>query len=123
MLMCEGQEAIVFPLSKVKDLLGSAKRSQVNTYTCLSTTSSSVHPDRLWGLFLSTEQVNELFNAEHEPLHIFSIPSGVHHPHEVLGAGPLLQDHLPTPTSNTGTGSVPMEIDEDEGLSLAQQRS
>ncbi|KAG1842190.1 hypothetical protein DFJ58DRAFT_732177 [Suillus subalutaceus] len=119
----KGKKRLFSALSKARVILGSVKRSRVDGYTRLSTTSSGEHPHHPRGSFPSTEQANEPFNTEPEPSHVCSTPSGMHHSHEVSGAGPSSQDHPLTAASNASIGTTPMEIDEDESLSLAQWRS
>ncbi|KAG0703605.1 hypothetical protein DFH29DRAFT_998432 [Suillus ampliporus] len=113
----QGKKRLFSALSKAKDLLGSAKWSRVDgssrPYACLSAASSSAQPHRPCDPSPSANQVNE--GSVAGPSNTGSTLLAMHPPKEVSCAA--------FSSLNTNLSAAPIEIDDDEGLSLAQRRS
>lgn len=101
-------------LSKAKDLLGSAKRSRVDNNSGRHSSSMQFDCPRM---LLSYDQVNEMLNADLESSNIHPTAPEMH-PAQQMSCDSS-SHNAPTSVSNLDTASML----EDEGLSLAQQRS
>ncbi|KAG2340115.1 hypothetical protein BDR05DRAFT_950725 [Suillus weaverae] len=115
----KGKKCLLSALLRAKELLGSAKRSQLDAnggrqYMRSCMTSLSMQPHCQQAPPLSSDQANNSLSTE------FCLTLPAMHPLESC-AGSSLQANIHIPPSNPNPDTSSMEVD--EGLSLVQHRS
>ncbi|KAG2341459.1 hypothetical protein BDR05DRAFT_949777 [Suillus weaverae] len=117
----KGKKQLFSALSKAKDLLGSSKQSKVDGSGRPYAHLSEVQPPCPCDQSPSAGQVIEVSIAE--PSSTGSTLLAVHPTKEFSCAGLLSQGNAPALASKSDFGAVPMGMDNDGNLSLAQRRS